>query len=777
MQSIPDHIALALGLILAAWIGIAGWFAWRGSTAERRARTVLRQSSRLGKLLETSPALPLLVRSDGKLEGSARLMGWFGFDEQAQRLGDLVGQDRGLAPDDLAALSEDIALAQKSAKPFARAVRALGSSRSLMIRGGLADPKVAPNGSALLWVFDATDTEEEIAQLHEQGRTIGAAFDNLLRLVEAAPIPMWLRDGEGKLALVNGEYVRAVESTDANTVVREQVELLGSVADDPAGERPLDRSTEPVSRVIAATVQGERRSLRVVSVPLGDAGTAGFAIDIEELVQARRGEKALRDAQRALLDRMSAGVAQFAKDRTLGFCNTPFQRLFAFREAWVAERPEFKRVLDRMREANRTPQVRDFAEWRNEHADWFHASQSVEETWALPNGQHLRVLANPTPDGGLTMIFEDRTEELRLASAHDSLLRARTATFDRLYESVAVFGTDGKLNIWNNQFARDWELDDEILSEHPRVDALMQKMANRLAQPSLVGEVRERVRLAAAERQEGEGRIAFKDGRTFDYGAIPLPDGNALFTMIDVTDSRRIEAALRERNEALVEADAIKASFLSNMSYEFRTPLTSIGGFAELLDAGIAGPLTDQAKEYTDAILSSVKRLGKQIDSVLDLSQSEAGALPIAKEKVNLERLVRACADEAADAAKAKHIELVVDLDGRLGSVMGDRKRLAQALGHVIENAVAYTGEGGRVSVHGEGEAAHVSLHVSDNGPGMSPAQQSRALDGFARSREGDRDGLGLPLARQLIAAHGGKLTLVSEKGEGTLVTIRLPRG
>ncbi|MDZ7587685.1 MAG: ATP-binding protein, partial [Parasphingorhabdus sp.] len=514
--------------------------------------------------------------------------------------------------------------------------------------------------------------------------------------------------------------------------------------------------------------------------PLGKAGIAGYAIDIQELEDARRELKRFVGSQRELLDRMSAAVAQFAPDRSLAFCNLPFQRIFSMRQQWIAEKPEFVRVLDRMREVNRVPDVRDFPEWRNERNGWFQRPDPVEENWLLADGTHLRVIASPTPDGGLLLIFEDRTEEVQLASARDTLLRVRTATFDNLFESIAVFAVDGKLNIWNHQFIDIWGLEESYLAKHPRVDSLMQVMAKCLRQPARISEIREVVRKATIERQQDGGRIGFIDGRRYEYAAIPLPDGNALFTMIDISDSHRIEAALRERNEALIEADAMKGKFLANMSYEFRTPLTSIGGFAEMLDSGLAGDLSEQAQDYVKAIMQSVKRLTAQIENVLDLSQIEAGALPIAKEKIDLKKFVEATAKSFATQIAEKRLELVLQLDETLGSIMADRNRLGQALWHIIENAVLYTPAEGRILINGTGDLRSATINISDNGPGMSAGMQSRVFDSFARSREQGggkiHSGLGLPLARQLVAAHGGTLTLTSEAGQGTLVTIELPR-
>jgi signal transduction histidine kinase len=297
---------------------------------------------------------------------------------------------------------------------------------------------------------------------------------------------------------------------------------------------------------------------------------------------------------------------------------------------------------------------------------------------------------------------------------------------------------------------------------------------------SHAGLVRELVRSATVERKQRSGRLSLTDGREFEFAAVPLPDGNALFAMLDVTASRTVEAALRERTDALEAADRLKTAFVSNMSYELRTPLTSIAGFAEMLSGGYAGKLPPTAADYVAAILESVARLGVLIDNVLDLTQSDSGSLLLAEENVDLAALCRNVAEESRPAAERKGIDFVAEVEDKAGRIVGDRRRLGQALAHVLGNAFAYTDEGGRVLLRATGSKKGAEIIVSDNGRGIAAADQSRVFDRFHRTAEAGGEeaalGLGLPLARQFVEAHGGTIELVSEEGEGTTVTIRLPR-
>ncbi len=782
MTSLTPFAAVILGIVLAAWLGAAVWALSTGQRMRREGTQVQGKYDRLSSLLASAPAAPIIIHADGRIEAADRLAKWLGKDRVPAFVSELTAPDGGLEPDDASALSQEIAAAQRAGRSFALAVRGEGSSRLLLVRGAPAGPVLAESGGVVLWIFDATDSQSEIQALTSKVEQLRDALEALAGLVEAAPFPMWHRTPDMRLSLVNAAYVRAVDGANAADVIAqgtELVEAIGGLGPEAAAEQALSED-RAVERLVPATIDGERRTMRVVDVPLGEAGVAGFAMDQNELEQARVEHRRLEAAQRDLLDRLSAGVARFGPDRTLGFWNQPFMSLFGLDQEHLADHPVFERVLDRMREARRLPEHRDFPAWRAERRDWFLSPDPREENWLLADGTHLRVYAQPLPDGGLLLIFEDRTEQVQLSSARDTLLRVRTATFDNLFESIGVFSSDGRLSLWNSRFRSIWDISEDLLAQHPRIDELLRAVQSRLAKPQQANLVRELVRAATVERKQRVGHVGFADGRIFEFAAIPLPDGNALFTMLDVTDSRRVEQVLRDRNEALEQADRVKTAFVTNMSYELRTPLTTIAGFAEMMSAGYAGDISDSAKEYVDGILQSTNRLGMLIDNVLDLTQGEAGTLPIDRAPVDLAALAKDCVARIKGEASAKGIDLAVSLHETLGQVEGDSRRIGQALDHLLENAVCYSGRGARVLLHGDGSGDSARLVVSDNGPGISPQRRATIFDAAARAeqaRSGEKAGIGLPLAKQLAEAHGGSLQLVSEQGQGTMAVIELPRG
>ena len=775
-----------IALVLAAWAVGASLVVLRANRSVKRAKAARTSLKRMQTLLDVAPALPLLVRVDGRIEAPdklARLLGLAAMPQYLSELAAPAGNPKagGLATGQLDQLWAKIQITQKSAAPFRMAINLPNSQRSLALYGTLADPQVSPGGAALVWVFDFTESHAEMARLRDAATRATGDFAALVGLIEAAPMPMWFRGADLTLQLVNQAYVDAVGATGAVEVVQGQIELL----EPEEGQSPADiaratlQNQEKSERVVAATIHGARRSLRVSDLPLGQEGVAGYAIDIEEQQQVARAFRAFRDAQRALLDQLSVGVALFDGEERLTFANRPFRRLFSLTDEAIDANTPFERFLAEARERGQTPEVRDFPEWRRERTAWFGMQDSIEEAWPLAGGTHLRVVAQPMPDGGLVLITEDRTESLALSAVRDTLLRTRTATLDSLFEALAIFAPDGSVQLWNRSFAGTWGLTTDLLDRHPSADELLSAISRNLVRPEEASLIGAAVRAATLDRREKGGQVELADGRTLRFAGIPLPDGNGLLTVLDITASQKAEQALRERAEALEEADAVKARFLANMSYEFRTPLTTIGGYAELLKSGVASD-PEAAGEYVDAILSAVERLTEQVENVLDLSQSEAGLLPISKERLDVLDLLTALVREREAAIIAAGLSL--DLKGRRGRVItADPRQLGRALGNLIDNAVAGTPDGGRIVIEirkaVDGAEWTVEISIADNGRGMTTQELARLQGGLKPSEGGPerRNGLGIPLARQLIAGHDGTLEIVSRKGAGTTATIRLP--
>ncbi|MEO5641320.1 MAG: PAS-domain containing protein, partial [Sphingomicrobium sp.] len=690
-----------------------------------------------------------------------------------------AGEGIGLDPADLATLKLALGDSRLTAQSIEVQLRAAGSDRVFEARGGPA-PAPSPPGATLLWLTDASRSVAQRAGLARRLTQTESALDALTHLIESAPLPMWYRGPDLRLGLVNSAYVRAVEGQDAADVISRGTELIDAETARAGAARAM-AAGEAQSRNMPATIGGERRMLRLVDVPIATGAVAGFAVDIQELEDARFELARNIQSQRDLADRMTAGTAQFDADRHLSFFNQPFAIMTQIDADWLSEAPEFDRLLERMREKNRTPEVRDFPQWKEERRGWFTSpDEMIEEDWILTNGDHLRVVGQPLPDGGLRLILEDRTEQVRLSSARDTLLRVRAATFDNLFEAIGVFAGDGRLYLWNRRFCTLWDLDEVWLGEHPRVDELVPAMARKLVNPTAAAQVREFVRAATSGRREGRGRVSMTDGRHFEFAAVPLPDGNALFTMVDVTDSTRIEAALRERATGLEEADRVKTDFVANMSYELRTPLTSIGGFAEMLAAGYAGKLPAAAADYVANILVSVERLSKLIDDVLDLTHGDTSGVTIEQERVDLAGLCRAAIGSIQARLTEKGQSLDISIEQSTGVVIGDARRLRESLEHVLRNAAAYTDEGGLLSLRAGGNDREAIITIADNGPGIDPEDQALVFARFHRISGLGRGeaalGLGLPLTRQFVEAHGGSVELVSSPGEGTAVTLIIPR-
>ncbi len=356
-------------------------------------------------------------------------------------------------------------------------------------------------------------------------------------------------------------------------------------------------------------------------MPLESGGTIGFGRDRHEVETVQAELDRLTLGHREVLEALSTAIAIWGPDARLLFYNAAFERLWGLDDDWLASEPSLPELLDQLREMRALPEHADFRRFKADQlAQLTELVEPRDELLHLPDERTLRLRISRHPFGGLTYTYEDVTDKLALERSYNTLIDVQRETLDNLFEGIAVFGSDGRLKLWNPAYGEIWQLQPADLANRPHVTALIDK-ARALYD---TGNDWERTRFAAIERVTNYAghseRLERHDGSVLDVNAVPLPDGNVLLSYLDVTDSIRVERALREKNDALETAGHLKSEFIANVSYELRTPLNAIIGFAEILTNQYFGELNDRQIEYSRGILDSSQRLLSLINDILDLA-------------------------------------------------------------------------------------------------------------------------------------------------------------
>ena len=381
------------------------------------------------------------------------------------------------------------------------------------------------------------------------------------------------------------------------------------------------------------------------------------------------------------------------------------------------------------------------------------------------------------PFGGVTYLYENVTDELALESRYNELIGVQRETLDNLEEGIALLGSDGRLKLYNPAFAQFWQLDPDALETQPHIEELAQHGSRLASDSSSWDEVRYSVTRLDAERKPVTGKVDVAD-RVLQFVAVPLPDGNTLLTFADISDSARMERALRDRADALEAADRLKNMFLSNVSYEIRTPLTSILGFAEGLQIGLAGPLNPKQQDYVRDIRRSSTDLKTIIDAIIDLTAIDAGALELKLEHVEVTALLESVAEKLASQIDERDLTLNIEVGADVNTFMADAKRVEQILSNLLSNAIGFSDRGATIRMGAKKTRGALQLWVSDQGRGIEPEFQKQAFDRF-QSRPvpgGHRGpGLGLAIVKSFVELHEGQVSLLSKINQGTTVLCTFP--
>jgi signal transduction histidine kinase/membrane protein implicated in regulation of membrane protease activity len=763
-------LTLTLGLIFFAVLAAIALV--RTRKAADRVETASREQT--NELQAEIDRLKTLLLSEPQV-----LVAWAAATDQADILGDTGMVVAGNVPERVLAFGSWLEPA--AAQRMERAVETLrGEGRGFVMtlttsagRPIEAEGR-AVGGRAVLRLRDVSGIERELIDLAARHDKLVSDVETLKGLLDSLPAPVWAREANGRLVFVNQAYARAVEAADATDAVERELELLDRAARDEL--RRARYAGQIFAGRLPAIAAGERRIFDVVDTPSG-AGSAGMAIDRTEVETMRAELARMIEAHRRVLDQLATGVAIFNVDRKLIFYNSAFRSLFELNAGMLDQTPTDTAVLDTLRTARKLPEEQDFRLWKQQLYEAYRAVEPKEHMWHLPDGRTLRVVTTPNPEGGVTYLYDDVTERLDMHRRYDALIKVQSETLDHLAEAVAVFGSDGRVRLHNPAFQRMWKLSPEALDAHPHIEAVT-AWSQALHDDNAVWRNLRGAVTAIDNREPIVARIERRDGMMIDMTTMPLPDGATLVTFQDVSDTVNVERALVERNEALVAADGIKIDFVHHVSYELRSPLTNIIGFAHFLGDPAFGPLTDKQREYLGYITTSTNALLALINNILDLATIDAGAMALTLSEVDIRTSMDAAAEGLLDRLVKSNLTLDIRAASGIGSFTADERRLRQILFNLLSNAVGFSPQGGTVTLSAERRPDAVMFTITDRGPGIPPDAKDKVFDWFETDSRGSDHrgtGLGLSLVRSFVELHGGTVTIDSTLGQGTTVTCVFP--
>ena len=619
---------LAFAALVLAVAGFAAW-AIVASRLARRARIVAAEAQ---TTLVTAPAGWIAWGDDGAGRASpglaARLTAWH--PSQPPGGNPLAALGALLLPQDAAALAGLIHGLRAFGEEFSITLLTADGGRALRLDGRRAVD--APFD--VLWIADVSSETAIQSNTAIQLTATEVERDGLRAMVDALPFAMWRRGGYLRIAQANCAFVVTVEGggTDAGALEdRYGLELA-----------QLSRATgRPQSESRNVVVGGARRLYEFHEGPTADGAVAGYALDVTQVEGVQQELASHIAAQSEVLENVYAAIAIYGADTRLKFYNRAYASLWDADPVWLDSEPTLGEELESQHDRRRLTEQVDFRAWKSDQQRLFASLVApLEELVHLPDGRTLRRRTTSHQFGGLMTVYEDVTDSLTIERRYNTLIEVQRRTLDNLYEGIALIGADGRLKLCNSAYARLWQFSERDLHGEPHIAELTSKQRHFWPDdadwPALAASIVDTV----TSREPVSGRVEIIDGSVLEYTGVPLPDGMKLVSYLDGSYRHRVERALRERNEALEAANQLKSEFVANVSYELRTPLNTLIGFAEVLSGNMFGSLNLLQAEYVDGILEYSETMLELINDIIDPASIEAGYFELETSAVDIKAMM-----------------------------------------------------------------------------------------------------------------------------------------
>jgi len=379
----------------------------------------------------------------------------------------------------------------------------------------------------------------------------------------------------------------------------------------------------------------------------------------------------------------------------------------------------------------------------------------------VAEGDFRPIEADRTGDGLEALAVSLNATAARLDRTIRTLTEERNlsaAILGSMVEGVAVVNSSERLLFANTGFAEILGLDVPPQSGSALVEVVRQTELLEAVRAVVKGEPRVETEIVTGTLRQHFFAVTVASVRAADASG-------AVIVLHDITELRKLERVRRD--------------FVANVSHEFKTPLTAIQGFAETLLAGAIDDPQNRLR-FLEIILEHSRRLARLTDDLLKLSKMDADRLELEIRRLSVSQFVESCIETTQRTAAEKDLRVSVNLQQPLPDIAADRRRLAEVLQNLLDNAMQYTPAGGQIMVGASANGTEITITVSDTGIGIPRADQSRIFERFyrvdvARSREVGGTGLGLSISKHLVEAHGGRIWVESEVGQGSQFHFTVP--
>lgn len=699
------------------------------------------------------------------------------YDSNLSKKNLLPVKDRDLTPKDFldsfiekdsAKLKEKVLELRENGIPFETRARIRDTNRVMSIIANT--PKNGASNTFVFWVSEINSAES----LLDTERKL------LLDILDTLPNPVWYRNIDGKLGYCNNAYASILETTPEIAIREDKYLWTGDLFSD-SNSRKIEGKDSRRMLKQHIIINGARHYLEYNEIRIPEEeGSVGFALDLTQQDQAKRELTRHIQSHREILENLTSGVVIYGTDKRLKFFNHAYVRLYDLDESWLHSEPTISEVLDELHRKRLIAEQADFPAFKKRNTQLFNTLISPQqELIHLPDERTIRMISAPHPMGGLFFVFEDVTTSLVLERQVNTQYAVQKETLDHLYEGVAVFASDNRLRFSNPSFAKLWRLNEDSLVPGCHISKLLDELKVYFDYGDDWEAYRRTMIDNLTDRVAKSGRLNRLDGSVLEFSYVPLPDGAHLLTYSDVSDSNRVERALRERNEALEDADQIKTEFLANVSYELKAPLNTIIGFTEILLNGYVGHMNQQQSAYCKGTLESSQQLLGLVTDIIDLATIEAGYMTLNLQKIETKALLSSLVSMMKERSASLEIKVGMSTGIGIKEFIGDERRLKQALFNLLNNSLRFTPKGGKITISANKVGETIVITVADTGVGIARKDQTRVFKKFERTDNAVNRyagaGLGLSLVKSLIELHGGRVNINSEEGMGTTVTCEIP--